>query len=179
MCGILGLSESNQKFNKSEILKKNEFSEKFKDALLALSHRGPDASGTKMLWEHKSFMGHTRLAIQDLSSAGSQPMVSQNGNLIITFNGEIYNFPSLKKELKNLGYSFISNTDTEVILYLYAEYGTDCFKMLDGVFALAIFDKKNDKFIVARDGMGVKPLYYYQDNSKFIFASEIKAIEKL
>ena len=103
-----------------------------------------------MLWDHKTFMGHTRLAIQDLSSAGSQPMISQNDNLIITFNGEIYNFPAPSKRFNKL-WLFLFNTDTEVILYLYAKYGIDCFAMLDGIFALAILIKE-DKFIIARDG---------------------------
>ena len=158
---------------------REQFSKRFQDALAMLSHRGPDASGVEMLWDHKTFMGHTRLAIQDLSSAGSQPMTSQNDNLIISFNGEIYNFPALKKDLISCGYSFFSNTDTEVILYLYAKYGIDCFAKLDGIFALAIFDKKEDKFIIARDGLGVKPLYYFKDPSKFVFSSELKAIVKI
>lgn len=179
MCGILGFSGNYSKSSKTGSSTKEQFSNCFSDALATLNHRGPDACGVEMLWDHKSFMGHTRLAIQDLSSAGSQPMISQNDNLIITFNGEIYNFPSLKKDLMDLGHSFVSNTDTEVILCLYAEYGTDCFEMLDGIFALAIFDKKEDKFIISRDGLGVKPLYYYQDTAKFIFSSELKAIVKL
>mgnify|MGYP001305027355 CR=1 FL=1 len=179
MCGILGFSGDYSKSSKTGSSTKEQFSNCFSDALATLNHRGPDACGVEMLWDHKSFMGHTRLAIQDLSSAGSQPMISQNDNLIITFNGEIYNFPSLKKDLMDLGHSFVSNTDTEVILCLYAEYGTACFKMLDGIFALAIFDKQEEKFILARDEFGIKPLYYYQDTSRFVFSSELKAIVKL
>jgi len=179
VCGILGFSGNYSKALQAESSTNEQFSQSFNGALATLNHRGPDAYGVEMLWDHNSFMGHTRLAIQDLSSAGTQPMKSQNDNFIITFNGEIYNFPVLRKVLVKCGYSFLSNTDTEVILCLYAEYGIDCFEMLDGIFALAIFDKKEDKFIIARDGLGVKPLYYYQDNSKFIFSSEIKAIVKL
>ena len=179
MCGILGFS-GNYATNVDDLpSSKERFTKSFEKALSEIHHRGPDASGIKYFCNNNVFLGHTRLAIQDLSSAGSQPMTSNDKELTIIFNGEIYNFPLLKKQLVSLGYSFKSNTDTEVILYLYKEYNTDCFKMLDGIFSIAIFDVKNNELIVARDGLGVKPLYYFNDNFKFIFASEIKAIEKL
>jgi len=179
MCGILGFS-GNYATNVDDLpSSKERFTKSFEKALSEIHHRGPDASGIKYFCNNDVFLGHTRLAIQDLSSAGSQPMTSNDKELTIIFNGEIYNFPLLKKQLVSLGYSFKSNTDTEVILYLYKEYNTDCFKMLDGIFSIAIFDVKKNELIVARDGLGVKPLYYFNDNFKFIFASEIKAIEKL
>ena len=179
MCGILGMSIDATKDIGSFNQFSPEFRRKVKGSISLLSHRGPDASGTEYFGDHGVFLGHTRLAIQDLSSAGEQPMVSKDKQLAITFNGEIYNFPKLRDELKTLGYIFSSDTDTEVIMYLYAEYGIDCFSMLDGIFSLGIFDKIKNNLIVARDGLGIKPLYYLHDKHSFIFSSEIKAIEKL
>ncbi len=179
MCGILGYTSNSSSFPKSDALAKHEFSQTFERALSAIDHRGPDASGVQLLWEENVFLGHTRLAIQDLSSSGAQPMISENERLSIVFNGEIYNFPVLKDHLVSLGYSFCSNTDTEVILYLFDKYRLDCFEMLDGIFSLAIFDKDTSQLTVARDGFGIKPLYYYLGNKRFVFSSEIKAIELL
>ena len=179
MCGILGLSVELGSGIMSPPEFDSEIGDSFETALSMLSHRGPDAFGSKMFFDSGVFLGHTRLSIQDLSSAGAQPMMSQDKQIAITYNGEIYNFPELKKGLIDRGYLFSSNTDTEVIIYLYAEFGLDCFAMLDGIFSLAILDKMKNNLIVARDGLGVKPLYYYSDNTSFIFSSEIKAIEKL
>ena len=179
MCGILGLSGDYTVFFDEEHDSNIKFKEKFRDALTLLEHRGPDAMGEKLFFDDNVYIGHTRLAIQDLSSAGTQPMASDNKKLFITYNGEIYNFPILKKNLVDLGYSFSSTTDTEVILYLYEEYGLDCFQMLDGIFSLAIYDKKKEIVVVARDGLGIKPLYYYNNKNSFVFGSEIKAILEL
>ena len=179
MCGILGVSNSLIGNMASSIELENSFREFFAASLSLLDHRGPDASGVEAFPDTGVYLGHTRLAIQDLSSSGAQPMMSQDKQIAITFNGEIYNFPALKISLIDLGYVFASNTDTEVIIYLYAEFGLDCLTMLDGIFALAIFDKEKNNVIIARDGLGVKPLYYYHDKSSFVFSSEIKAIEKL
>ena len=179
MCGIIGLYVKPENELRGSSIASSSLSKRFDESVALLSHRGPNASGSKIYAESGVFLGHTRLSIQDLSSAGAQPMVSQDQRYAITFNGEIYNFPALKKDLINRGYVFVSNTDTEVILYLYAEYGLDSFSMLDGIFALAIFDTGNDHLIVARDGMGVKPLYYYIDPGSFAFSSEIKALENL
>jgi asparagine synthase (glutamine-hydrolysing) len=179
MCGILGMSID----TRADIDAFEQFSEKFvctfEESISLLSHRGPDASGSEYFPNEGVFLGHTRLAIQDLRTAGNQPMVSKDKKLAITFNGEIYNFPELKNQLISLGYGFFSKTDTEVIMCLYAEYGIDCFAMLDGIFSLAIFDKTKKSLTVARDGLGVKPLYYFSDSRSFIFSSEIKAIENL
>ena len=177
MCGILGVSlkieDSLEKDSDSRLDAKN----RLETALKALSHRGPDGYGSKIFFASGVFLGHTRLAIQDLSPAGHQPMMSLDEKYALTYNGEIYNFPVLKEKLESLGYNFSSNTDTEVILNLYQEYGLDCFAMLDGIFALGIFDKEKNQLIISRDGLGIKPLYYYQDDSRLVFASEIKAIE--
>ncbi len=137
------------------------------------SHRGPDQNS---MWsdEHMSF-GHNRLAIIDLSPKGSQPMWDAARELVITFNGEIYNFKELRKELEKM-YSFQSESDTEVILYAYKKYGYHCVKKLNGIFAFAIWDTKKQELFIARDQMGVKPLYYYQKDTRVIFSSEIKAI---
>jgi asparagine synthase (glutamine-hydrolysing) len=177
MCGILGLSEVLQETVYTRRDREETISQCFEEALAILSHRGPDASGTKYFFDEGVFLGHTRLSIQDLSPAGTQPMMSLDEKYAITFNGEIYNFPVLKEKLEFLGYKFFSNTDTEVILNLYQEYGLDCFAMLDGIFALGIFDRQKNQLIISRDGLGIKPLYYYQDQSRLVFASEIKAIE--
>jgi asparagine synthase (glutamine-hydrolysing) len=179
VCGILGYSSFCSSGSGSNALAEHEFSQTFERALSAIDHRGPDASGVQLLWEENVFLGHTRLAIQDLSPSGAQPMISENERLSIVFNGEIYNFPVLKDHLVSLGYSFSSNTDTEVILYLFDKYRLDCFEMIDGIFSLAIFDKDTSQLTVARDGFGIKPLYYYLGNKSFVFSSEIKAIEVL
>jgi asparagine synthase (glutamine-hydrolysing) len=139
----------------------------------SLAHRGPDDSG--VYTDGHIALGHRRLSIQDLSSAARQPM-SMDGNVWITFNGEIYNFLELRKSLEELGYSFKTTSDTEVILALYREYGEDCLSRLRGMFAFAIWDKPRKRLFLARDRVGKKPLYYYNDGRKFVFASEIKAI---
>jgi asparagine synthase (glutamine-hydrolysing) len=179
MCGILGISINPRVDNRSSSELKKKFVDRFEASISMLTHRGPDGSGSDYFFDEGVFLGHTRLSIQDLSPAGAQPMKSESEKLVITFNGEIYNFLTLKSELEILGYVFSSNTDTEVIMYLYAEFGLDCFAMLDGIFALAIFDRIKNNLIVARDGMGIKPLYYYYDETEFTFSSEIKAIERV
>ncbi len=179
MCGILGVSNSLIARTGSSADLENRFRNLFAASLSLLDHRGPDASGMEAFPDAGVCLGHTRLAIQDLSSYGAQPMMSRDKKIAITFNGELYNFPALKISLLDLGYVFTSNSDTEVIINLYAEFGLDCLAMLDGIFALAIFDNVTNNLILARDGIGVKPLYYYHDENSFIFSSEIKAIEKL
>jgi asparagine synthase (glutamine-hydrolysing) len=140
-----------------------------------LKHRGPDANGTYINETSDLGFSHTRLSIIDLAS-GDQPMFDHDNELCIIFNGEIYNFPELKEELKKKGYRFKTNSDTEVILNLYREYGAECFEKMNGIFSLAIYDIKRKNLILARDHFGVKPLYYLDLNGSFIFASEIKAI---
>lgn len=139
---------------------------------LVTAHRGPD--GTGVFAEDGISLGHNRLSIIDLSTAANQPMSSNNGNLVIIFNGEIYNFRELKKELPD--YQFKTKSDTEVILAAYEKWGEDCVSRLNGIFAFAIWDREKKKLFLARDQVGVKPLYYFWDGKKFIFSSEIKAV---
>lgn len=139
-----------------------------------LVHRGPDDSGVHV--EDHVGLGHRRLSILDLSELGHQPMASADGHLWVTYNGEIYNYRSVRDDLKAKGYHFKSNCDTEVLLALYQEYGEGCLEHVRGMFAFAIWDKQKQNLFLARDRIGKKPLFYYYDGSTFIFASEIKAI---
>ncbi len=163
MCGINGIILKNQIPNPSEIRRMNQ----------AIRHRGPDGEG--ILKFENCILGHKRLSIQDLSEKGHQPM-SVDGRYWITFNGEIYNFKSIRIDLEKLGYSFFSNTDTEVILNAYKEWGTECFKKFNGMWSLCILDKKTKNLCMSRDRYGVKPFYYYVDNTNFLFSSEIKGL---
>ncbi len=163
MCGIVGIISSNQK----------ELS-KIATAIRTLSKRGPDNRST-VKFENLS-LGHARLSIIDTSKSANQPFTDVSGRYTIVFNGEIYNYQELKQELVETGISFISNSDTEVLLYLYIKYGKESLDKLNGFFAFSIFDKQDNSLFVARDRMGIKPLLYYFDGEKFIFASELKAI---
>lgn len=136
------------------------------------AHRGPD--GTGAFTAPGISLGHNRLAIIDLSPAAAQPMKSADGRFVISFNGEIYNYRELRKELA--GYPFKSESDTEVILTAYATWGTGAFSRLNGIFALALWDAKEEKLLLVRDPVGVKPLYYFECDGQLVFASEIKAI---
>jgi asparagine synthase (glutamine-hydrolysing) len=140
----------------------------------AIGHRGPDDEGQWV--EENVGLGNRRLAIIDLSPKGHMPMFYGRNRYVITFNGEIYNFQSEQKKLIKKGYEFRSNSDTEVILALYSEYGVKCLDHLRGMFAFAIWDRKDKVLFAARDRTGQKPLKYYIDKDKFIFASELKAI---
>jgi asparagine synthase (glutamine-hydrolysing) len=138
-----------------------------------LAHRGPDGSG---VWTRgHAGLGHRRLAIIDLSDAGRQPMSTADGQIWLTFNGEIYNFMELRAELEARGHQFHSQTDSEVILYAYREYGVDCIDRLRGMFAFAIWDEPRRRLLVARDRLGKKPLFYTTDSDGIAFASEPKA----
>ena len=138
-----------------------------------IAHRGPDGEG---VWtEGPVALGHRRLAIIDLSPAGRQPMTYGGGHLTITFNGEIYNFLELRRELEARGHAFRSKTDTEVILAAYREWGTACLSRLRGMFAFAIWDRESRALFVARDRVGKKPLHYWTDRDGIAFASEPKA----
>ncbi len=144
--------------------------------LAEIAHRGPDNSG---LFESKSFgvgLGHARLAILDLSSLGYQPMASPDGQAVIVFNGEIYNFRELRKELEANGTAFRGQSDTEVLLHLYLAEGEEMLQRLNGIFAFAIWDDNKKSLFIARDGLGVKPLYYSATNRGVAFASEIKGL---
>ncbi len=139
-----------------------------------MHHRGPDDEGVFV--DGSIGLGHRRLSIIDLSDLAHQPMESLDGRLVIVHNGEIYNYLELRDELKNMGYRFFSNSDTEVILNAYDCWQERCVEKFIGMFATAIWDKQNQKLFVARDRLGIKPFYYYIDDTCFFFASEIKAL---
>jgi len=166
MCGINGFNFK----NKELIERMNK----------KIQHRGPDDEGFYL--DKNISLGHRRLSIIDLSKKGKQPIFNEDKSLCIVFNGEIYNFQELKKDLEKKGHKFFSKTDSEVVLHLYEEHKENCLKLLNGIFAFAIWDTKNKELFLARDRIGVKPLYYYNNPSnfsgqdKFIFSSEIKAI---
>lgn len=163
MCGICGIINTDKSAVRPPDLKKMND---------ALSHRGPDDEG---FWIEKNIgLAQRRLSILDLSPLGHQPMFYDN--LVIVFNGEIYNYVEIREELRQLGYRFRSGTDTEVILAAYKEWGTKCLDRFNGMWAFVIYDRKKNLIFAARDRMGVKPFYYFSDKDKFLFASEIKAI---
>ena len=139
-----------------------------------LARRGPDSNG-KWLESNIGF-GHQRLSIIDLSSHGNQPMVDELLKLTLVFNGTIYNYKSLRSELIGKGYSFSSHSDTEVIIKAYHYWGEDCVKYFDGMFAFCMWDKSNQKLFIARDRIGIKPLYYNLSNKAFTFASNSQAL---
>src|SRR5882762_3268913 len=136
-------------------------------------HRGPDDAGYHV--EANVGIGMRRLSIIDVGG-GHQPIYTPDGRHVIVFNGEVYNFQEERKELERRGHVFGTHTDTEVVLHLYAEYGLDFTDHLNGMFGLAIWDRTEHELIVVRDRIGIKPLYYYRDDRKLLFASEIKAI---
>lgn len=165
MCGIAGYIDFNQKIINS--IKINKIID-------SLKHRGPDKSGYWISKNKNIFLVNTRLAIQDLSENGNQPLLSGDGRYIIVFNGEIYNYKFLKEKLKE--FKFKSNSDTEVLLYMYIKYKVKCLNYLEGMFAFTIYDKREKKLFSARDKFGVKPFYYYYDKNFFCFSSEIKTL---
>lgn len=166
MCGIFGIAKYKKRVESEELISCSQ----------AMLHRGPD-DGAYEIVNEESFsvaFAHRRLSILDLSPAGRQPMKSEDENFMIVLNGEIYNFKEIKKELQESGYKFKSNSDTEVVLYSFVEWGPSCVHKFIGMFAFAIYDKKNRKIYLFRDRPGVKPLYYYFDGDIFMFASELK-----
>jgi asparagine synthase (glutamine-hydrolysing) len=167
MCGLVGFITSNKEKNFSAIL------DRMTDAI---AHRGPNDRGTYISSFHTNTigLGHRRLSIIDLSDHSHQPMVESD--IVLVFNGEIYNYIELKEELQKHGKAFESSGDTEVVLKAYEVWGERCFEHFNGMWAIAIFDQKSGKVILSRDRFGKKPLYYYIDQEKIVFASEIKAI---
>ena len=163
MCGIAGIKGSFDEHDLN-IIKKY------------IRHRGPDNTGSFISKKNKIALIHSRLSIQDLSDAGNQPMASECKRYIIIFNGEIYNFKELKINLLNNNYTFKSKTDTEVILYLFIHFGISFLGQLEGDFSIAIWDKQKEELLLARDTLGIKPLYYYKNNKTFIFSSEVSLI---
>lgn len=139
-----------------------------------LHHRGPDHQG--VFQENQLSLGHARLSILDLSTSAHQPMESQDGQFIIVYNGEVYNFSQLKQELEQIGHTFKTHSDTEVIIEGFSAWGVRLFEKLNGMFAFAVYDKARQQLYIARDRFGIKPLYYYEQNYQLIFGSEIKAL---
>jgi asparagine synthase (glutamine-hydrolysing) len=139
-----------------------------------LAHRGPDDSG--VLTAGPVGLGFRRLSILDLSAAGHQPMSTEDGQVVVVFNGEIYNFVELRRELESLGHSFRSSGDTEVLLRAYLQWGKECLPRLNGMWAFAIYDKRRGVVFASRDRFGIKPLYRCTTKTHFLLASEIKSI---
>ena len=172
MCGICGIFE----FNSQNTVDKELLSKMCK----VMNYRGPDEEGIHLGWPmanggYRLGLGHRRLSIIDLKS-GKQPIHNENKKIWITFNGEIYNFKSLRDELEKKGHCFYTHTDTEVIVHLYEEYGVKCVDYLRGMFAFAIWDERTKQLFLARDRLGKKPLVYTVIDDKLIFASEIKSL---
>jgi len=166
MCGITGILYFDSRRPVS--------SQTLREMSATLAHRGPDGEG---VWVDRHVgLAHRRLAIIDLRPEAGQPMCNEDGTLWITFNGEIYNFQELRRELEGCGHVFKTSSDTEAIIHAYEEYGRECLTRLRGMFAFAIWDGRAKVLFLARDRVGKKPLYYFLDGEKFVFASEIKAI---
>lgn len=166
MCGILGVICPTASLP----------ADQFDRMLDSLALRGPDGRGVRSLDEGRVRLGHRRLAIIDLSPAGAQPLANEDGTIWLTFNGEIYNHRTLREELLCLGHTFVSRADSEVIVHAYEEWGTDCLRHLRGIFAFGLWDARRGSMFLARDRVGVKPLYYAQYGKRFSFASQPKAI---
>ena len=168
MCGICGIKFKNH--HSSDGIK-----EKFLSVLNNIHHRGPDSRNYYQ--GENIYIGTTRLKILDLDKRSDMPMIIDD--LIISFNGEIYNFLEIKQKLLSIGEKFMTTSDTEVILKLFKNYRFESFKMLEGMYAISIYDLKTKEIILARDTFGIKPLYYSFFENKFIFSSELKSIIKV
>lgn len=172
MCGIAGYLKTTAKTFMHDV--------RLLNALHAsIEHRGPDGHATWVSSDLEVALVHRRLSIIDLSQAGAQPMFDKERSVVICFNGEIYNYKKLRKELEALGYEFVSQTDTEVFLYAFKQWGADCFDKLEGMFAAALGDLRKNEWYLVRDRIGVKPLYFSLDGGYVSFASEIKALWQL
>src|ERR1700723_2250865 len=165
MCGIAGIAYTDPR---PEYLSATE------KMAAAIRHRGPDSTAVQDFGS--CALANTRLAIVDLSERGRMPMCNEDASVWITYNGECYNAHELRPQLVSQGHQFRSTIDTEVILHLYEEYGERCVERLRGMFAFAIWDTRAKKLLLARDRLGIKPLYYSIDSQKILFASELKAL---
>ena len=165
MCGICGIVD----FRSSRIAP-----DTLRQMTDTLKHRGPDDTGVEILGP--AGLGHTRLSIIDLSYAAHQPMLSDDRQVVLAYNGEIYNFPQIREKLRQKGVHFRSTSDTEVVLKAYMEWGSDSFALFNGMFAIAIWDNRTGTLYLVRDRYGIKPLYYTVFEEEIIFGSEIKAI---
>jgi asparagine synthase (glutamine-hydrolysing) len=174
MCGICGILTRPQSMGEEPVAK--DQLEALRDAQ---RHRGPDDAGTWIAEDGSVGLGHRRLAIIDLSSGGHQPMATSDGHLQVVFNGEIYNFKELRAELQQHGHVFRTSSDTEVILHGYREWGLALLDRLGGMFTFALYDSESKTTLLARDPLGIKPLYYADLGHRLVFASEIQAIRKV
>ena len=165
MCGIAGTLELGREIPDPQILGR---------MVQAIAHRGPDGSHVDV--EGPVGLGHARLRVIDLSEAADQPMWNEDRTVGIVYNGEIYNFRELSQELESEGRVLRTQSDTEVILRMYERFGIDAIWKLDGMFALGIWDRVNERLVLARDRAGKKPLFYWRDSHRFVFGSEIKAL---
>lgn len=168
MCGIVGIISRVEAINPETLQAMRD----------SMSHRGPDDAGLWLSADGRVGLGHRRLAIIDLSRGGHQPMVDASDHLCITFNGEIYNYQPLRRELEAKGHGFQTASDTEVILEAYRAWGTDCLPRFNGMFAFGLYDSEKQQLFLARDRVGKKPLFYSQASGQFLFASELKALMK-
>ena len=168
MCGICG-------FARREPIDPPQDKAVLNEMCSVISHRGPDAMGQRAFGD-RVFLGHLRLSIIDLSDAANQPLCNEDGTVWIVFNGEIYNFQPLREQLLKKGHVLRSSGDTEVLVHLYEEYGTDMLSLLNGMYAFAIWDTNKQRLFCARDNFGIKPLYYCENEDGFTFGSEIKAL---
>ncbi len=174
ICGFCGIGDASA-FANHEMITKN-----IHGMTDSLAHRGPDDKGCWIDAQRRIALGHRRLSIMDLSARGRQPMLSSSGRFVITFNGEIYNYPLLMKELQSKGTVFKSNCDTEVLVEAIDCYGIEeAIAKTEGMFALAVYDRKENCIYLARDRMGEKPVYYGWNNGTFVFASELRALKAL
>lgn len=162
MCGIVGFNWEDEK--------------QIKSLASLLEHRGPEQEGFHV--QDGVSIGHKRLRILDLSDKGRQPIYNEDNTVCVSYNGEIYNFQDLRQTLEKAGHKFVSRTDTEVLVHAYEEWGVSLLDKINGQFAFCIFDKKKNIFFLARDRLGIKPLYYYYDSKRFIFGSELKVFLK-
>ncbi len=165
MCGFCGIYTPGVEGSFEQVL------EKMTDTI---AHRGPDDSG--LYHDNDIGMGHRRLSIMDLSAHGAQPMTLEQSGITIAFNGEVYNFKELRKNLEGLGHQFHSQSDTEVMLHCYDQWGLEGLTQLEGMFAFALWDAPKKRLVLMRDRFGIKPLFYSESNGKLIFGSEIKAL---
>lgn len=167
MCGIFGIYYFDKEKKVDEHI--------VREATNLMTHRGPDDSG--FFVDKNIGLGHRRLSIIDIAT-GHQPMFNEDGSITVVYNGEIYNFLEIKKSLQKKGHIFKTNCDTEVIIHAYEEWGADCVHKFNGMFAFGLWDSRNQHLWIARDRLGIKPLYYYRDSEKIVFSSEIKPILK-
>jgi len=167
MCGIIGIATNNPLATSENWVQKG---------LKKLDHRGPDATGIWASNEKRVTFGHTRLSIIDLDQRSNQPFKRSDLGLVITYNGELYNYKDLRDQLINFGFEFETTSDTEVVLISYSMWGIDCLKRFEGMFSFAIYDQSIDKVVLARDIAGEKPLFYYHEEGNLYFASELKAL---